>query len=55
MKYAVILAAGLGTRMKTDIPKCSVSILKKPMVNYIVEELEKSNVDEIITIVGHKK
>ena len=55
MKYAVILAAGLGTRMKTDVPKCSVAILKKPMVNYIVEELEKSNVDEIITIVGHKK
>ena len=55
MKYAVILAAGLGTRMKTDVPKCSVSILGKPMVNYIVEELEKSNVDEIVTIVGHKK
>ena len=55
MKYAVILAAGLGTRMKTDVPKCSVAILKKPMVNYIVGELEKSNVDEIITIVGHKK
>ena len=55
MKYAVILAAGLGTRMKTDVPKCSVPILKKPMVNYIVSELQMSNVDEIITIVGHKK
>ena len=55
MKYAVILAAGLGTRMKTDVPKCSMPILKKPMVNYIVSELEKSNVDEVITIVGHKK
>lgn len=55
MKYAVILAAGLGTRMKTDVPKCSVHILKKPMVNYIVGELEKSSIDEIITVVGHKK
>ena len=55
MKYAVVLAAGMGTRMKTDLPKCSVPILKKPMVSYIVSELEKSSVDEIITIVGHKK
>ena len=55
MIYAVVLAAGLGTRMKTDIPKCAVPILKKPMVSYIVGELKKSNVDEVITIVGHKK
>ena len=55
MIYAVVLAAGLGTRMKTDIPKCAVPILKKPMVSYIVGELEKSNVDEVITVVGHKK
>ena len=55
MIYAIVLAAGLGTRMKTNVPKCSVSILKKPMVNYIVSELKKSSVDEIITIVGHKK
>lgn len=55
MIYAVVLAAGLGTRMKTDIPKCAVPILKKPMVSYIVGELEKSNVDEVIAVVGHKK
>lgn len=55
MIYAVVLAAGLGTRMKTDIPKCAVPILKKPMVSYIVGELEKSNVDETVVIVGHRK
>ncbi|PAT01733.1 UDP-N-acetylglucosamine diphosphorylase/glucosamine-1-phosphate N-acetyltransferase [Candidatus Izimaplasma bacterium ZiA1] len=54
-KYAVVLAAGKGTRMKTELPKCAFPILKKPMIEYITENIEKSNVDEIITVVGHKK
>ena len=54
-KYALILAAGKGTRMKTDLPKCAFPILGKPMIEYIVENLEKSQIDEIVTIVGHKK
>lgn len=55
-KYAIILAAGKGTRMKTDLPKCAYPLLKKPMIVYIIENLTKSqSVDEIITVVGHKK
>lgn len=53
--YAIIMAAGLGTRMKSDLPKCAYPLLKKPMIEYIVDELEKSTVDEIVTVVGHKK
>ncbi|MDY0317035.1 MAG: bifunctional UDP-N-acetylglucosamine diphosphorylase/glucosamine-1-phosphate N-acetyltransferase GlmU [Candidatus Izemoplasmatales bacterium] len=55
-RYAIILAAGKGTRMKTDLPKCAYPLLKKPMIAYIVEHLYKSTViDELITVVGHKK
>ncbi|MDY3196299.1 MAG: bifunctional UDP-N-acetylglucosamine diphosphorylase/glucosamine-1-phosphate N-acetyltransferase GlmU, partial [Paracholeplasma sp.] len=54
-KYALILAAGKGTRMKTELPKCAFPILGKPMIEYIVENLEKSQIDEIVTVVGHKK
>ncbi len=55
-KYAIILAAGKGTRMKTDLPKCAYPLLKKPMIAYIVEHLYKSMMfDELITVVGHKK
>jgi len=54
--YAIVLAAGKGTRMKTDLPKCAYPLLKKPMIVYIVENLKKTtSVDEIITVVGHKK
>ncbi|HKL61395.1 MAG TPA: bifunctional UDP-N-acetylglucosamine diphosphorylase/glucosamine-1-phosphate N-acetyltransferase GlmU, partial [Acholeplasma sp.] len=54
-KYALILAAGKGTRMKTELPKCAFPILGKPMIEYIVENLEKSQIDQIVTVVGHKK
>ena len=55
-KYAIILAAGKGTRMKTDLPKCAYPLLKKPMIAYIVEHLYKSTmIDKLITVVGHKK
>ncbi len=53
--YAIVLAAGKGTRMKTKLPKCAFPILKKPMIEYIVENIEKSVVDEIICVVGYKK
>ena len=54
-KYAIILAAGKGTRMRTELPKCAFPILKKPMIEYIIENLEKTMIDEIIVVVGHKK
>ncbi|XMB72398.1 bifunctional UDP-N-acetylglucosamine diphosphorylase/glucosamine-1-phosphate N-acetyltransferase GlmU [Mycoplasmatota bacterium WC30] len=55
-KYAVILAAGKGTRMKTELPKCAYPLLKKPMIAYIVENIKNTNlIDELVVVVGHKK
>ncbi|XFA99258.1 bifunctional UDP-N-acetylglucosamine diphosphorylase/glucosamine-1-phosphate N-acetyltransferase GlmU [Candidatus Izemoplasma sp. B36] len=54
--YAIVLAAGKGTRMKTCLPKCAYPLLKKPMIAYIVENLKNTElVDETIVVVGHKK
>lgn len=53
--HAIILAAGKGTRMHTDLPKCAYPFLGKPMVSYIINSLKHANVDEIITVVGYKK
>ena len=55
MNNAIILAAGKGTRMKTELPKCAFPLLKKPMVTYIIEALESISIDQIICVVGHKK
>ena len=55
MINAIILAAGKGTRMKTDLPKCAFPILEKPMINYIIDALNKTKVDKKIVVVGYKK
>ena len=54
MRSALILAAGKGTRMKTDIPKCGYPILNKAMILYQIESLERANVDQIIVVIGYK-
>ncbi|AIO19301.1 Bifunctional protein GlmU [Candidatus Izimaplasma bacterium HR1] len=53
--YAIVLAAGKGTRMKTELPKCAFPILKKPMIQYIHENILKSMVDETTVVVGYQK
>jgi len=55
-RYAVILAAGKGTRMKTELPKCAYPLIRKPMIAYIVENVRNTRMfDEIVVVVGHKR
>ena len=54
-KYAIILAAGKGTRMKSkhdDISKVSFEILGKPLVKWVIDSLKPIGFDEIVTVVG---
>ena len=51
--YAIVLAAGKGTRMKSDKPKVVHEVLYKPMINHVVDELKDLGVDETIVVVGH--
>ncbi len=55
MNYAIVLAAGKGSRMKNNIPKCAIPIMDKPMINHIVEQIKNTSIDEIICVVGYKK
>ena len=52
---ALILAAGKGTRMKSDLPKVIHLVNGVPMVQKILNELKKLNTEENILILGHKK
>lgn len=52
-RFAVLLAAGKGTRMKSDLYKVLHPVCGKPMVQHIVDQLEQCQIDEIVTIVGH--
>ena len=50
--YAVVMAAGKGTRMKSDKPKVVHEVLYKPMVCHIVDELKGLGVDGQLVIPG---
>jgi bifunctional UDP-N-acetylglucosamine pyrophosphorylase/glucosamine-1-phosphate N-acetyltransferase len=54
MNYAIILAAGKGTRMKTELPQCAYPLIRKPMVAYVVENV-LDFFDEVIVVVGYKR
>lgn len=52
---ALVLAAGKGTRMKSDKSKLVHKIYGKELVKRVVETAKKSNVDDVITVVGYKR
>ena len=52
-KYAIILAAGKGTRMKSKLYKVLHPVCGKPMVDHVLTQIEKNHMDEVVTIVGH--
>jgi len=49
---AVILAAGRGTRMKSDTPKVMHALLGQPMISYVVDSVKKAGVDNIVIVTG---
>lgn len=51
-RYAVVLAAGQGTRMKSKLYKVMHPVMGKPMVGHVVEEAKEANVDQIVTVTG---
>ncbi len=54
MKLAVvILAAGLGKRMKSKVPKVLHSVLGRPMIAYVLDAVRKISSDSVVVVVGH--
>lgn len=52
---ALILAAGQGTRFKSDKIKVLHSILGKPMLQLVVEAVQKLKPERTYVVVGHQK
>lgn len=58
IRKAVIPAAGFGTRFLPEtkaMPKEMLPIVDKPTIQYIVEEILESGIEEILIISGHAK
>ncbi|HMO84553.1 MAG TPA: NTP transferase domain-containing protein [Lacipirellulaceae bacterium] len=51
---AIVLAAGKGTRMKSDLPKVLVPVAGRPMVRYVIDALQGAGIDQIVVVVGYR-
>ncbi len=52
---AVILAAGKGKRMKSDLAKVLHQVLGRPMVMYVIDQARAVGAAPIIVVVGHQR
>jgi bifunctional UDP-N-acetylglucosamine pyrophosphorylase / glucosamine-1-phosphate N-acetyltransferase len=52
-KYAIVLAAGKGTRMKSKLYKVLHPVCGKPMVQHVVDHVKLVGVQNVVTVVGH--
>lgn len=52
---AIVLAAGSGSRMKSDTPKQYMDLAGKPVIYYSLHAFEVSSIDEVILVVGENE
>ena len=51
---AIVLAAGKGTRMKSDLPKVLHEVCGQSMVEHVFDAVRGAGVTRIICVIGHK-
>ncbi|SNU08252.1 bifunctional UDP-N-acetylglucosamine pyrophosphorylase / Glucosamine-1-phosphate N-acetyltransferase [Lachnospiraceae bacterium] len=51
---AVILAAGKGTRMESDLPKVLHKVCDQTMVHYVIKAAKDAGATDVIVIVGYQ-
>ena len=51
---AVVLAAGKGKRMKSDLPKVLHTLFGRPLIEHLVDTLISLSVNRIIVVVGYR-
>lgn len=51
---AIVLAAGKGTRMRSDLPKVLAEAAGRPLVRWVLDALAAAGVTERIVVVGYR-
>ena len=51
---AIVLAAGKGTRMKSDLPKVLVEVCGRPMIHYVLDALAEGGIRRTIVVIGYR-
>jgi len=53
-RLAIVLAAGKGTRMNSDLPKVLHPVGGRPMIEYVLDALQEGGVDGVVVVVGYR-
>ena len=51
---AIILAAGRGTRMKSDLPKVLIELGGRPMIEYVLDAVGQTGIERSVVVVGYR-
>ena len=51
---AIVMAAGKGTRMKSELPKVLFPVLGRPMIHWVLDALEQAAVTRVLVVVGYR-
>jgi bifunctional UDP-N-acetylglucosamine pyrophosphorylase/glucosamine-1-phosphate N-acetyltransferase/UDP-N-acetylglucosamine pyrophosphorylase len=51
---AIILAAGQGKRMASELPKVLVPVCGRPMIRYVIDAVRTAGVSRILVVVGYR-
>ena len=53
-RTAIVMAAGKGTRMQSDLPKVLVPVCGRPMIEYVLDAIQQAGVTKQIVVIGHR-
>ena len=53
-RLAIVLAAGKGTRMRSELPKVLFPVNGRPMIHYVLDALKEADVEKILVVVGYR-
>ncbi len=51
---AIVLAAGKGTRMKSELPKVLLPVCGRPMIHFVLDALDRAGFEDKVVVVGHR-
>lgn len=52
--YAVVLAAGRGTRMRSELPKVLHQVAGQPMLHWVLSAARQAGCQRLLVVVGHE-
>jgi len=53
-RYGIVLGAGMGTRMKSEVPKVLHEVMGRAMIEHAVDALDAVGVEKTVVVTGHK-